>query len=59
LKEFDIRFALELIKCVSEDMNPWQPTFNADLTIAKIRRRIYPNITETFEDKDPLVAPVR
>lgn len=59
LMDFDTKFAPELIKHVSEDLNPWQPTFNTDVIIAKIRHRIYPNVTETFEGKDPLTAPVR
>ena len=59
LKEFDARFIPELIKCFSEDRNPWQPTFDTDLVIAKIRHNVYPSITENFEGKDPLIAPVR
>ena len=52
-------FVPALIKRVSEDTNPWQPTFDADSAIAKIRRQVYPNVTETFKGKDPLAAPVR
>lgn len=59
LADFDAKFVPELIKHVSEDTNPWHPMFDPDVAIAKIRRRIYPNITETFQGKDPLAAPVR
>lgn len=59
LPDFDTKFVPELIKHVSEGTNPWHPTFNTEVVIAKIRRKIYPNITETFEGKDPLAAPVR
>ena len=59
LDGFDTRFVPELIKRVSEDTNPWQPTFDTDLVIAKIRNSVYPHIKETWEGKHPLAAPVR
>ena len=59
LKEFDATFVPELIKHVSEDTNLWQPTFDADSVISGIRRHVYSNITEAFEGRDPLAAPVR
>jgi hypothetical protein len=59
LKDFNTKFVPELIKRVSDDPNPWQPTFDADSMIKKIRQQVYPNVTEEFENKDPLFAPVR
>ena len=59
LKGFDAAFVLELISHISEDTNPWQPAFNADVVIAKIWRHVYPDITENFQGKDPLAALVR
>ena len=59
LNDFDTKFVPELIRLVSQDRNPWQPTFNADLAIEEIRHRVYPNIVETFKGRDPLSAPVR
>jgi len=59
LKDFDKKFVPELIKRVSDDLNPWQPTFDANSTIEEIRQQVYPNVTEGFENKDPLFAPVR
>jgi len=56
LKEFNTLFVLELIKHVSEDTDPWQPTFGAVIVITKIRRQVYPNVTETFKGKDLLAA---
>ena len=58
LKDFNTKFVPELIKCVSSDVNPWQPTFDADSVIETIRHQVYPDVTETFEGKDPLLAPV-
>jgi len=58
LKDFDTKFVPELIRLISQDRNPWQPTFNAELAIEGIRGRVYPNITETFNGRDPLSAPV-
>lgn len=48
----------ELIKRVSDDLNPWQPTFDADSAIEEIRQQVYPKVIEVFENKDPLFAPV-
>ena len=59
LKDFNVKFVSELIRHVSDDANPWQPTFDTNSVIEKIRRQVYPNVTETFEGKDPLLAPVR
>ena len=59
LKDFDTKLMPELIKRVSDDQNPWQPTFDANSVIEEIRRQVYPNIKERFENKDPLLAPVR
>ena len=58
LKDFNAKFVPELIRCISDDTNPWQPTFDTDSVIQKIRQQVYPNITETFVGKDPLLAPV-
>jgi hypothetical protein len=58
LKDFNMKFVPELIKRVSDNANPWQPTFDTDSVIEKIRHQVYPNVTEEFEGKDPLFAPV-
>ncbi|KAF9790426.1 hypothetical protein BJ322DRAFT_1104082 [Thelephora terrestris] len=32
LKDFNTKFVPELVKCVSDDANPWQPTFDTKFT---------------------------